>query len=209
MNNKKPKTSQQGKSLTPQELAKAKKLLASAPVIRVGDMKFEDLMLPSLSCHGIYAFCEGEKYKIRYEQQSDQPLPEYLYIGKTSSGSLISRIASHFAPRVTDFSNSLLRHLAYCMAPRNERQWIWEKHDRESYERHRADYFLEKAFPIIQDLTFKYYIFNEVNDEDASELINLTESALIKDLKPAFNFPKRFGNRQFIVVDKNNQKVFI
>ena len=203
-------SSSSGMDLTEQELKRLVNILDSAPGVRVGDLRYNDLMWPSLSCHGIYAFCEGDNYKIRYEQEKvNEPLPKYLYIGKTFGVPMIGRIAGHFAPRCKDYSNSLLRHIAYCMAPRNERGWIWEAHAPESYERHRADELIEKAFPVIQDLLLKVIVFEEVNDEDMRQCINETERALIVKLRPAFNYPKRFGNRQFKIVDINNQQVVI
>lgn len=199
-----------GKKLTQQELTKIKNILAGMPGTYVRDLRFTDLMLPSLACHGIYAFSEGNNYKLAYTQKGiKDPLPEYWYIGKASGAALINRIANHFAPRSKDFANTLLKHIAYSIAPSNRRNWIHGKYGPNSYERHCADVFLAKAFPIIQDLKLKVIIFEEKNDEDMRSCIDNIENALINNLKPAFNYPKRFGNREFSIFDRNNQRILI
>ena len=39
-------------------------LLNSSKGIKVGDLKFSDVMLDAFSCHCIYAFCEGDNYRV-------------------------------------------------------------------------------------------------------------------------------------------------
>ncbi len=178
--------------------------------IRVGDLILSDLMLTSSNCHGIYAFYEGEQYKLHDANTTQNgATPKCWYVGKTSSVALIGRIASHFTPRCTDYSNSLIKHIAYSLASEKDRQLIWDKSLSSNRDRWmKADSFITKAFPVIQDLKIKVIIIENVYDDDTRKCIGILEKALINELRPAFNYLKRFGNREYNICNNLIQKIY-
>lgn len=195
-----------------------KEILCRTPGIPVRDLRYSDLALPSLSCHGIYVFCEGNNYHLReLDTQTGTPRPLCddenacipWYIGSATGTSMVGRIGAHFAPRLKDFENILLKHIAYSIASNSDKPKIWLKPAVLGDQTNRIEKILAKALPIIMDLELKVVFFKEITDEALKKDIQKLESALIRDVKPAFNYPKRFGNRQFIIVDNQNQTIHL
>lgn len=159
-------------------------LLKKTAPIPIKDLLFTDLMLPVGKCHGIYAFCEGGNYHLQIckgEKTSDE---SYWYIGKASGKCIVERIGAHFTPRQKDYGNTLLRHIAEVVCGSKD------------------DASIAKVFDIMQDLSLKVIYFEEATDECERTCINELENELIKQLKPAFNWPKRMG-RTFKIFDNN------
>ena len=183
-------------------------LLNSSKGIKVGDLKFSDVMLDAFSCHCIYAFCEGDNYRVfDVTKQKDNESEQFWYIGSSVSRALVERLGGHFAPRNIDFANGLLKHIAYVITNPDERKNIWTDAAILGDKVKQTNTFISNAFPIIKDLMLKIICFEENEDGEMSEDIRRLETELIKTLKPAFNYPKRSGNRQFVIKDINGNQI--
>ena len=211
--NKKKNSTGSAAPYRPADINELKRLL-NGPGIKVSDLKYSDVLFDALSCHCIYAFCEGENYKL-YEVSSEHEVNlehkdesvKYWYIGSNVSGALVSRLGAHFAPRINDYANGLLKHIAYVIANKKQsyKKWCDEAVLGENVKQ--TNELIAKAFPIMKDLVLKIIYFEENEDGELSEDIQEMEKALILKLRPAFNYPKRSGDRQFVIKDINGNQI--
>ena len=165
-------------------------------------------MLEAFCCHCIYAFFEGDNYKL-YDVKNlkDNKSEKYWYIGSNVSRALVERLGGHFAPRNIDFANGLLKHIAYVITNPDERKMIWTDSAILGDKVKHANIFISNAFPVIKDLELKIVCFEEAEDGELSEEIQSLERGLINTLNPAFNYPKRKGNRLFVIKDINGNQI--
>ena len=207
-----------------------KNMLNNSTGVKVGSLKFSDVMFDSRNCHCIYVFYEGDNYKLYeennlphrgsrcpaegdnyklYEEnnQNDKESVKYWYIGSNVSKALVERLGGHFAPRTKDYANGLLKHIAYTITNMKERDWIWTDEKTLGNRVNRANKFVSNAFPIIKDLKLIIICFEENVDGELKAEIRKIERQLIKDFKPAFNYMKRNGNRKFVIKNRNGKTI--
>lgn len=185
-----------------------KNMLNNSTGIKVGSLKFSDVMFDSRNCHCIYVFYEGDNYKLYEENnQNDKESVKYWYIGSNVSKALVERLGGHFAPRTKDYANGLLKHIAYTITNMKERDWIWTDEKTLGNRVNRANKFVSNAFPIIKDLKLIIICFEENVDGELKDEIREIEKQLIKDLKTAFNYMKRNGNRKFVIKNRNGKTI--
>lgn len=191
-----------------------KNMLNNSTGVKVGSLKFSDVMFDSRNCHCIYAFYEGDNYKVFKENnqneennQNGKESVKYWYIGSNVSKALVERLGGHFAPRTKDYANGLLKHIAYTITNMKERDWIWTDEKTLGNRVNRANKFVSNAFPIIKDLKLIIICFEENVDGELKAQIRKIERQLIKELKPAFNYMKRSGNRKFVIKNRNGKTI--
>lgn len=185
-----------------------KNMLNNSTGIKVGSLKFSDVMFDSRNCHCIYVFYEGDNYKLYEENnQNGKESVKYWYIGSNVSKALVERLGGHFAPRTKDYANGLLKHIAYTITNMKERDLIWTDEKTLGNRVNRANKFVSNAFPIIKDLKLIIICFEENVDGEHKAEIRKIERQLIKDLKPAFNYMKRNGNRKFVIKNRNGKTI--
>lgn len=185
-----------------------KNMLNNSTGVKVGSLKFSDVMFDSRNCHCIYVFYEGDNYKLYEENnQNDKESVKYWYIGSNVSKALVERLGGHFAPRTKDYANGLLKHIAYTITNMKERDWIWTDEKTLGNRVNRANKFVSNAFPIIKDLKLIIICFEENVDGELKDEIREIEKQLIKDLKTAFNYMKRNGNRKFVIKNRNGKTI--
>lgn len=159
----------------------------------VKDLRFQDLAVPTLTCHGVYAFCEGDNYHVLFNGKQ-LPEPKYWYIGSTTSNSMVGRIGQHFSLGLGDYSNVLVKRIARAIAKGSNKQ-LFNNSKRaianpQDPGVQLANQIIEKAYDIFLDLKFKCLLFQEAPNINLKDPIQDVEKKFIKDLEPAFNNPK-------------------
>lgn len=157
------------------------KAIQGLPGIRVDELKLVDLMFCACHCNGVYLFCDPEGVlldRITKPLNSVQPTSDVVYVGKSSSRSLVERIAAHFAPRDWDFMNTLMKRITQVVKGSVTNQTICE-----SYE--------------IAEKLYLKIIYFDVCDDDKIPTSNIgkLERDLIRSYRPILNSIPGYRNK--------------